>query len=175
MLLQHVRFHPQGVDHIAPGMLVGAGNGPGLRLVELFRGGDASGRGQLHRLHHLAHHAVGKDHHRVQIFVRQVKGLINQIHAFLNAGGGQNGDLGVAVIAAPGDLRVVRLTGLYTAHAGAAPADVQHHHGHLRRADEAQALLHQRQSGRAGGDEHSAAGSGGAVSHVDGGQLALRL
>ena len=175
MGLQHLRLEPQGVDHIPPRVLVRAGDGPGTGSGNLFQGSPGLLWGQLHRLHHLTHHAVRKNHHRVAQTVRDVEGFIDQIHALLDARRGKDRDFHVAVVAAPGHLKVVRLAGLDAPHPGAAPGDVQGHNGYLAGGDEAQALLHQRQAGGAGGDEGPAAAGRRAVGHVHRGQLALRL
>ena len=81
----------------------------------------------------------------------------------------------VAVGAAAGDLVIVGLAGLDGTDARAAAHDVDDDHGQLHRAQQADGLLHQGDTGRRRSDEHAAAGSRCAVCHVNGAQLRLGL
>lgn len=169
LLLQHVGLEVEGVDDVVLTLALGAGEGPGLVVVlHLY---VLKGDG----LHHLANGAVSQDHGNHAVLVRQVEALDGEAGHLLDGGGSQDDHVVVAVSAAPGGLEVVALAGLDAAETGAAALDVHYESGYVTAGDVAQALAHQGDSGAGGGGHHPHARGCGAVDHVDGSYLALRL
>ena len=126
-------------------------------------------------LHHLADHTVSQHHHWIAVAVGQVKCLLCQIHSLLDVTGSQNDGAVVAIPAATGGLVVVALAGLDGAQARAAAHAVDDDAGQLGARHVADALLLQADAGRGGRGHGPHAGAGGAVHHVDGRNLRLRL
>ena len=104
----------------------GAGDGPGAVGLRVGMGG------QFYRLHHLAYGAVRQDHAGHAVLVRQIESFDGELRHFLNAGGGQNDHVEVAVAGSAGGLKVIRLGGLDAAQPRAAPLHVHHQRGQIR-------------------------------------------
>ena len=147
MLFKNIGLHTERIYNISAGMGICAGDGPGLVLGYFINRGDAFCFGKNNGLHHLSHHTVGKDHHRVAVFFCQIKAFVNEVNTFLNACGSENGDLAVAVVAAAGNLIIVCLSGLNAADAGTAAGNIEHNKGNFGRADKTETLLHKAYSG----------------------------
>ena len=156
-------------------LILMAGQRIGLSHGDLVLRESSLGLGHHNRLHHLAQHTVGGDDDGVSVFISQVKGLADHIDGFLDGVRSQNDGVIVAVGAAAGDLVIVGLTRLDGTDAGAAAHNIDDDHRQLYGAEQTDGLLHQRDTGRRGGDQHTTAGSGCAVGHVDGAQLRLSL
>ena len=130
---------------------------------------------EVHRLHHLSQSAVCQDHTGHTVDVRQVKGLPGEGCHLLHGVGCQNDDVLVAVTQAADGLVIVGLSRLNTAQTGAASLDVYQHAGQVTADDVGDTLAHQGHAGRGGGGDATAAGCGGTVDHVDGGDFTLCL
>ena len=130
---------------------------------------------QLERLHHLSNETIGQDDSGIAIFVREFEGQDREIGHLLYRGGGECKIAIVAVASALNHGKVIALLGSDVSQPRAAPHHVNNHAGEFGARQVGDALLHQAQTG-AGGSRHDAnAGRSGAVDHVDGSGLALRL
>ena len=107
--------------------------------------------------------------------MRQIEGLLCQLHRLLDGGRGEDQHPVVAVAAAAGGLIVVALRGLDGTETGAAANHVHDDAGQFCADDIADAFLLQGDSRTGGGGHDPRAGTGRAVDHIDRGDFALRL
>ena len=165
-----LRIHVQGVDDVVVVPVLTAGGGPVL-------GGQVplGDRTPLDGLHHLANQAVHNHHDGVAVLVGNVKCLLDEVHRLLHIGGGEDQRPVIAVAAAAGGLIVIALAGLNGAQARTAAHAVDDDAGQLGAGDVCNALLFQADAGGGGRGHGPHAGAGGAVHHVDGRNLRLRL
>ena len=169
-LVTFLRINEQGVDDVVMVTALPAAGRPVLGRQVPF--GDGL---PLDGLHHLADQTVSQDHHGVAVLVRDIKGLLDEVHSLLHVGGSQDHGAVVAVAAATGGLVVVTLSGLDGAQAGTAAHAVDDDSRDFRACQICNALLLQADAGRGGGGHGPHAGAGSAVNHVDGRNLGFGL
>ena len=126
-------------------------------------------------LHHLTNEAVYQHDHRIAVLVRDVKCLLHQVYCLLQVGRSNHHGPVIAVSAAPGGLIVVPLCRLDGPQARSAPHDVYNHGRKLRSHHVADSLLFQADTRRGGRCHRADAGRSGAIHHIDGRHLRLRL
>ena len=164
-----------GVDDAALFRIVAglpAGAGPGLLLgIDL----EVDHLGHLDGLHHLGDDAIGQEEDGHAILLGLVERVHHDVDGFLHGGGSVGQQVIVTVAAALDALEVVALRGLDVAEAGAAAHDVQDHAGQLGAGAVADTFLLQGDAGAGGGGDGARAGTGSAINHVDGRDLALGL
>ena len=130
---------------------------------------------ELHRLHHLADHAVAQNHHRVPVHICNVKSLHDHIRRLLNGGRCQDYQMIIPVAAALGGLEIVALGGLDAAEPGARADDIYNNAGKLRARDITDSLLLQADARAGRGRHHAGAGARRAIDHIDGRHFTLCL
>ena len=130
----------------------GSGNSPlrQLRQNGLFLEFDG--------LHHLAHEAVGKNHHGIAISIGEFKGESGQVGHLLYGVRREHDGAVVAVASAFHHLVIIALFRCDIAEAGSAARDVGDDAGQLGARHVADAFLHQADAGAARGRHAANAG-----------------
>ena len=103
---------------------------------------------KFHRLHHLAKHSICQNHHRVAIFICQIKGFGSHIGKFLHAGWSKHDEVIISMAATLGSLEIVSLCGLDVSQTGAATLHVDDHAGKLCTGDIGHPFSFEGNSGR---------------------------
>ena len=171
-----LRFSEIGVD------VNGAGKRP---VLAVMRAGDSPrfGRGVGHffhfgegyRLHNLTEQTVAQNADGRAVFVRLVKGIIENVDCLLNGAGSVSQKLVVAVSAALDRLKIVALRSKYSAETGTAAHHVDDDAGQLGARYVGNALLLQAYAGAGAAGHGSRACTCRAVNHVDSRHFAFRL